>query len=951
MAVTNGRNGRDIHMLNGNLIFIDPNTGHKVTLVLGQTITSDRTISLIDQDVQFGSATIPGPQGPAGPAGANGTNGVDGIGFATASINGNGHLIIQKTDGNTFDAGQAKGDAGATGPAGPVGPQGPQGVAGAGVAAGGTDGQVLVKDSTTSTGTKWSAAPQTGLQSVSQDTAPALGGYLTTGNYGLINNQKAVTINVTNASNQGVGALTLGYNTGTGLGVVSLAGEQIRIYKPNGTGSYTQLYNLPTTAVASGSYLLTSDGLNLSFTAYTPPSSAVTSVAGRTGAVTLTSSDVGLGNVNNTSDANKPISTATQTALNAKEPTITAGTTSQYWRGDKTWQTFPSIPIKTSQLTNDSGYITSAPVTSVAGRTGAVVLSASDVGGLSTVATTGAITDTTGNLPLTRIPAGTSGQILTTNSSGVVTWATGGSSGITSVSQDPSPTLGGDLNTNFHAIVPATAGSVTIKGIQPNSNALSRGIFLSMFQNDGTTSMGGINISGHYDGTNYTSTTSITSDAIQLRTRANNMILTLPTALPAVGQVLASSDTTGTLVWSTPFSGSYTDLTNKPTIPTNNNQLTNGAGYVTATTAPVTSVAGKTGAVTLVKGDVGLGNVDNTADTAKPISTATQTALNAKEPTITAGTTSQYWRGDKTWQTLPTPGISSVQSDTTPLLGGDLDQNGHLIIGGDKTFTNSGNTMYSAGDRFEFNRVSNGWGQRSYIGIADENSTNVQFGPAAGGIKIASGTIGDDATGNSGQPANTATLQIGVNDFSQQGISLDPGNSGIIALGYQSGAGYIDSFGNCLLAGNISVGGEVSTSILQVGNKSDSQFVVRNMPCDEAWHTIATISASVMNMVISDIIQVIGPSSDLHQVVEYRVVARRSSTSGTFSAVTMAQTNILDASLSTSTFSALNAVDIQAVADSGNSNILIQVKGTRKSTSTSYAVNVQSQPTVRRWFT
>ena len=30
------------------------------------------------------------------------------------------------------------------------------------------------------------------------------------------------------------------------------------------------------------------------------------------------------------------------------------------------------------------------------------------------------------------------------------------------------------------------------------------------------------------------------------------------------------------------FSGSYNDLTNKPTIPTNNNQLTNGAGYVTS---------------------------------------------------------------------------------------------------------------------------------------------------------------------------------------------------------------------------------------------------------------------------------------------------------------------------------------------------------------------------------
>lgn len=44
----------------------------------------------------------------------------------------------------------------------------------------------------------------------------------------------------------------------------------------------------------------------------------------------------------------------------------------------------------------------------------------------------------------------------------------------------------------------------------------------------------------------------------------------------------------------------------------------------------VTSVAGKAGVVTLVKGDVGLGNVDNTSDANKPISTATQTALNLK---------------------------------------------------------------------------------------------------------------------------------------------------------------------------------------------------------------------------------------------------------------------------------------------------------------------------------
>lgn len=40
----------------------------------------------------------------------------------------------------------------------------------------------------------------------------------------------------------------------------------------------------------------------------------------------LTKDSVGLGNVDNTSDANKPVSTATQTALNAKQDTLVSGT-------------------------------------------------------------------------------------------------------------------------------------------------------------------------------------------------------------------------------------------------------------------------------------------------------------------------------------------------------------------------------------------------------------------------------------------------------------------------------------------------------------------------------------------------------------------------------------------------------------------------------------------------
>lgn len=53
----------------------------------------------------------------------------------------------------------------------------------------------------------------------------------------------------------------------------------------------------------------------------------------------------------------------------------------------------------------------------------------------------------------------------------------------------------------------------------------------------------------------------------------------------------------------------------------------------------VNSVAGKTGNVTLVSADVGLPNVDNTSDIDKPISTATQAALDGKQDTITGAAT------------------------------------------------------------------------------------------------------------------------------------------------------------------------------------------------------------------------------------------------------------------------------------------------------------------------
>ena len=86
-------------------------------------------------------------------------------------------------------------------------------------------------------------------------------------------------------------------------------------------------------------------------------------------------------------------------------------------------------------------------------------------------------------------------------------------------------------------------------------------------------------------------------------------------------------------------SWSYADLSNKPTIPTvNDSTITvqkNGANVGSFTT---NAAAWKTINIQLAKADVWLGNVDNTSDANKPISTATQTALNNKQNKLTPGT-------------------------------------------------------------------------------------------------------------------------------------------------------------------------------------------------------------------------------------------------------------------------------------------------------------------------
>jgi len=104
---------------------------------------------------------------------------------------------------------------------------------------------------------------------------------------------------------------------------------------------------------------------------------AVTSVNGQTGVVVLTAANVGAptgsGTSTGTNTGDQDLSSyATTSALTSglatKEPTIAAGTTSQYWRGDKSWQTLDKTAVGLANVDNTSDATKNAAAVSLTNK-------------------------------------------------------------------------------------------------------------------------------------------------------------------------------------------------------------------------------------------------------------------------------------------------------------------------------------------------------------------------------------------------------------------------------------------------------------------------------------------------------------------------------------------------------------------------------------------------------
>ena len=423
----------------------------------------------------------------------------------------------------------------------------------------------------------------------------------------------------------------------------------------------------------SGDYTPTLVGADPAGASATVQSNLNTHIADTANPHAVTKAQVGLSNVDNTSDLNKPISTATQTALNAKvtsNATITGATN--------------------TKITYDSkGLVTAG--------------SAANLDDLGDVIIT---TPSLGDVVKYNGSNWVNGSITTQTSAGsgvdyFLTATLDSGTGYDFMSKSPDSAAEVDESIIITSGSGHTLFESYVSDVELGDAVIDGGIWNFNIYNYVSASSGVTNMTIHvYKRTVGGTETQLFQVALPTITHTSVTLQTLATVQPSflcnatdklvfkfyVDTTSGSSITvhlvhSGTAHYTyvnTPLVTHHNDLaglqggTTAQFYHLTNSEYT-GTGSGTFVRANSPNIITPTG---IVKSDVGLGNVDNTSDLNKPISTATQTALNAKEPTITAGTTTQYWRGDKSWQTLDktTVGLANVDNtaDTAKSIAGDV---------------------------------------------------------------------------------------------------------------------------------------------------------------------------------------------------------------------------------------------------------------------------------------
>ena len=444
-------------------------------------------------------------------------------------------------------------------------------------------------------------------------------------------------------------------------------------------------YNLITELPAIGAfgviYLITSENriyrwtgtqyLNLGLANSDIP---VNSVNGKTGNVIITKTDLGIENIDNTSDLAKPISTATQTALNTKvdfsqlnnyydKPTIDirfsselstkanvthmhvisdvvnlqtildgkssighTHTKADIGLGNVDNTSDVNKPLSTAQKNYVDTAIASIPtggsgaVSSVAGRTGDVVLTKTDVG-LSNVDNTSDI-----NKPVSTAQAAANTSVQNAAATDATTKANAAQAAAIAASAPISHVGSGGTS---HAAV-----TTTVNGFMSAADKVKLDAITGVNTGDQTTITGNagtatkLQTARTINGVSFDGSANITINAVDSTARiastekgAVNGVATLD-ATGKVPSTQLPSYVDDVLEYNNLASFPATGSTGIIYVAKDTNKVYrwSGSAYVYITSGAVDSVNGKTGIVVIDKTDIGLTNVDNTSDINKPLS-------------------------------------------------------------------------------------------------------------------------------------------------------------------------------------------------------------------------------------------------------------------------------------------------------------------------------------------
>lgn len=367
--------------------------------------------------------------------------------------------------------------------------------------------------------------------------------------------------------------------------------------------------------------------------------------------ISVTKADIGLSNVDNTSDASKPVSTATQSALNLKantsslaavalsgtysdltgKPTIPAQFNPIAGTNVSLSGTYPNITFSASGGGGGGG-----AVNSVNGQTDVVILDQDDIGD----GTTYKQYSQTEKTKLAGIEAGAEvndvnsvnggiGDVVIDKTSiglGNVTNTSDASKPISTATQtaldakaDESDLLAHTTNTsNPHSVTATQVGLGNVTNTSDANKPVSTAQQTALNLKLNTSLKGANNGLAELDGSGKVPSGQLPSYVPAVQTYANFA------ALPATGAdgiIYITSDTNKQYRWT---GSSYAEISSSLALgETSGTAYRGDRGKIAY---DHTSLTNNPHAVT--KAQVGLGNADNTSDLAKPISTATQTYID-----------------------------------------------------------------------------------------------------------------------------------------------------------------------------------------------------------------------------------------------------------------------------------------------------------------------------------